>query len=143
MPFPEHSPWVSLVQLPLSAFSATFFCAIKYVSCLQRILLGYISNASSYIGIWADYDCLSTQNADFNPEKKDSFCFDHMLWKVWQCVQTLSSSPNRKWPHLTLHKCLNQDGFLTCRGKMWSERPGSLDIISNSWKNFHTVSLSF
>lgn len=125
-----------------TGFSATFSCAIKYVSCLQGILLRDISNSNSNIGIWVDYDCLSTQNADFNPEKRDSFCFDHMLWKVWHCIQMLSPSPNRKLSHLSLHKGLNQEGFLTCSGKMWSEQ-GSLDIISNSWRNFHTVSSSF
>lgn len=82
LPFPEHSLWVYSVQLPLSVFSTTFFCTIKYISCLQGILLEEnISNSSSYIGIWADFDCPSTQNANFNHDRRDSFCFDHMLLK--------------------------------------------------------------
>lgn len=93
LPFPVHSLWVCLVQLPLSAFSAIFFCAIKHISCLQGFLLGDISNSYSFI--WAHSDCLSTQNSEFKSEKRDSFCFDHMLWKVWQCIWTPSPSPNR------------------------------------------------
>lgn len=60
LPFPEHSLWVCSVQLPLSVCSATFFCAVKYISCLQRILEENPSNSSSYIGIWAYFDCPST-----------------------------------------------------------------------------------